>query len=213
MHFWQPFWQPRGTAYRKKPFFLAQKKLCFGIIKAKKMSNLSDDIFVTRDTLLESLGLKLTDSTFFEWGHKGLLVRAVVKGYYKLNATRANLGLPLADLKEFRQQLEREHERHNQAWQRKLLFTALSILSEEALICPADDIPLRLTPKDMEVVAKHYAVHRPFLEIPPPSATISPSTAPTCLLTDPIERLHYVGSVLDAHDMSTTGRIRGATLE
>lgn len=44
------------------------------------MPTLSDDLYVTKDELLKYVGPTPADSTFYEWGRKGWVVKAEIKG-------------------------------------------------------------------------------------------------------------------------------------
>lgn len=143
-------------------------------------------------------------------GQEGMGREGRNQGHYKLNATRAMLKLPLLDIKGYRQELEQNRERHSAAWQHRLVFTALSFLCREARICPTEHIPTRLSQEDMQLVVKYYLGHRSYLEIPDEAESTGSQSVSENLLSDPLERLAYVGGALDGQDMATTGHIRGA---
>lgn len=147
-------------------------------------------------------------STFYDWRSKGLIVPAStskeLKGYYKLNASLKRLGLPIQDVKAWREAHVRIKGNERQ---RSLVFTALAILVEELMLCPADEFSSGLSEKEMEVVRKVYSAHKVFLD---PTVEPFEEGGLTYPLQDVRERLAYAGAVLDTFDLENYGRIRGA---
>lgn len=168
---------------------------------------IDDDIYVRREDILKYFNPPPKRSTFYDWRDQGLVVPAgsskVLKGYYKLNASLKRLGLPIQDIKAWRtENLKNEGNLR----ERSLIFTALAVLTEELMLCPADEFATGLNEKELNSLGKVYEAHRKYLDITVESFEEEGSVYP---LKDIRERLAYAGGVLDAFDMEKHGHIRG----
>jgi len=74
-----------------------------------KDGKIEDDIYVRREDILQYFNPPPGRATFYDWRDKGLVVPASssreLKGYYKLNASLKRLGLPIRDVKAWREAL------------------------------------------------------------------------------------------------------------
>lgn len=169
---------------------------------SKKSEVIAEDLYVTRQVILEFFDPPPGRSTFFEWVNAGKIVSAgsgkVLKGYYALNASLQRLGLPLIDVSRYRERMKKVPA---VARERQLLFAAMAALSEEVLLCPADELPRELTPGDVEKIKGYVEMHRPALD---------PDLGSAHFLSDGLRRLAYAGGVLDQFDDANYGRIRGS---
>ena len=78
---------------------------------------IDDDVLVTKEELCSNLGLKIAESTFRKYVRDGTIAKARHLGNrYLLNKTRAIMGMPLADVKEYRDRETSYSEVYRAVW-------------------------------------------------------------------------------------------------
>lgn len=88
-----------------------------------------DDICVRKLAINQLFDKPLPDSTFHDRVNRGEIRPSRIRGYYLLNATRINLGLPEIDIQEYRRS-----QSHKANTTRMLVFTALATLLPEHVV-------------------------------------------------------------------------------
>lgn len=169
----------------------------------------TSDLCVHREVILDFFHPKPGRTTFFDWVKEGKVVSAGVKSFYRLNATLLRFGLPEVDIEEF----QARQKKDNIDRERALLFTALTVLVEELLLCPADHLLTVLSEKEMAKLAKYVEIHARVLDGGDESVESDVPGDGRVPIMEPLERLSFCGAALDAYDLQKSGYIRGVVAE
>lgn len=118
----------------------------------------TQELLVRGDVIRELFDPPLPTSTFHDKVNAGKVVKARLHGWYKLNATRVNLGMQPIDIESYRAKGRALTEQERQ---RALLFLALVTLGGEELLSlfSGESLPECLSPLDVEKVQHLMEAH------------------------------------------------------
>jgi hypothetical protein len=156
-----------------------------------KRDLIDDDLMVRKDQIDALFNPHLGQSTFYKKVASGEIVKCrIIEGFYMLNATRRNLGLPPVDVEEYR----RKHELDVQIAfpiERRLAVVAMSCIVEGFdKLYPPSFFPQHLNESHKEFILAMVKGLKPFLDAEP----------------DYLLRLFMAGGMIWSADFSYTSR-------
>lgn len=134
--------------------------------RAKKAAVIQDDVAVRKDVIDTLFDPPIARSTFYKKVDDGVVVKCRgIDGYYRLNATRAKLGLPQVDVQAYRAQNRKSVREVAFTADQQLGLTAVAILVPEVVrLYPLPFFPISLTPEEEARVMELAAAMKPGVE-------------------------------------------------
>jgi hypothetical protein len=152
----------------------------------KSSAQIHDDIAVRKEAIDALFQPPIARSTFYKKVDQGVVVKCrAVDGYYMLNVTRRNLGLPQIDVHDFRERHGRD-DRIAFPIEKRLAVVAMAVLLPDLVrIYPPSFFPEWLSDAETTKVRELAEILRPELE----------------KAGDPLEQLLFAGGVIWGADL------------